>query len=79
MMSLHHKLIFYIVYVPPGLLTDRGKILKNFSNIIFLNLILGWVCSIKFFKIPSFNTTFWLPTGIQTGQFLKDTLTKLKK
>ena len=67
--------MFYIVYVPPGLLTDRGKI---FTNIIFLNLILGWVCSIKFFKIPSFNTTFWLPTGIQTGPFLKDTLTKLK-
>ena len=35
MKSVQYELIFYIVYAPPELLRDWGKILNFFSNIIF--------------------------------------------
>ena len=68
--------MIYLLVVPKG----YWEIEQNLWKILilyFLNLILGRVCSIKFFKIPSFSTTFGLPTGILKGQFIYVTLKKL--
>ena len=52
--------------------------LENFIKIIFFKFNFRLGLLFKLFKIPSSDATFCLPTGIQTGQFLKDTLTKIK-
>ena len=71
--------MIYLLVVPQGYWEIEQKLWKILLIQYFLNFILGRVCSIKFFKIPSFSTTFGLPIGILKGQFIEVALTKLKK